>query len=88
MVVVSLAAQWLFGAWWIDSVGSLAIVWFLVRQRSMVHRQMRIPLLLIAAPLLFAANAETAEKEPSAIVEIGTAGDWGLKTAALVSALQ
>ncbi len=32
VVVVSLAAQWLFGAWWIDGVGSLAIVWFLVRE--------------------------------------------------------
>jgi divalent metal cation (Fe/Co/Zn/Cd) transporter len=32
VVVVSLAAQWLFGAWWIDGVGSLAIVWFLVKE--------------------------------------------------------
>ena len=32
VVVVSLAAQWLVGAWWIDSVGSLAIVWFLVKE--------------------------------------------------------
>jgi divalent metal cation (Fe/Co/Zn/Cd) transporter len=32
VVVVSLAAQWLLGAWWIDGVGSLAIVWFLVRE--------------------------------------------------------
>ena len=32
VVVVSLAAQWLVGAWWIDGVGSLAIVWFLVRE--------------------------------------------------------
>jgi divalent metal cation (Fe/Co/Zn/Cd) transporter len=32
VVVVSLAAQWLTGAWWIDSVGSLAIVWFLVKE--------------------------------------------------------
>jgi len=32
VVVVSLAAQWLFSAWWIDSVGSLAIVWFLVKE--------------------------------------------------------
>ena len=43
----------------------------------MVHRQKRI-LLLIAAPLLFAANAQAEEKEPSAIVEIGGAGEWGL----------
>ena len=34
VVVVSLAAQWLFGAWWIDSVGSLAIVWFLVKEAA------------------------------------------------------
>jgi divalent metal cation (Fe/Co/Zn/Cd) transporter len=32
VVVVSLAAQWLIGAWWIDSVGSLAIVWFLIKE--------------------------------------------------------
>jgi divalent metal cation (Fe/Co/Zn/Cd) transporter len=32
VVVVSLAAQWVFGAWWIDGVGSLAIVWFLVKE--------------------------------------------------------
>jgi divalent metal cation (Fe/Co/Zn/Cd) transporter len=32
VVVVSLAAQWLTGAWWVDGVGSLAIVWFLVKE--------------------------------------------------------
>jgi divalent metal cation (Fe/Co/Zn/Cd) transporter len=32
VVVASLAAQWLFGAWWIDGVGSLAIVWFLIKE--------------------------------------------------------
>ena len=32
VIVVSLAAQWLTGAWWIDSIGSLAIVWFLVKE--------------------------------------------------------
>jgi divalent metal cation (Fe/Co/Zn/Cd) transporter len=32
VVVVSLAAQGLVGAWWIDGVGSLAIVWFLVKE--------------------------------------------------------
>jgi len=32
VVVASLAAQWLFGAWWIDGVGSLAIVFFLVKE--------------------------------------------------------
>ena len=32
VVVVTLAAQWLFGAWWIDSVGSLAIVGLLVKE--------------------------------------------------------
>jgi len=32
VVVVTLAAQWLVGAWWIDAAGSLAIVWFLVRE--------------------------------------------------------
>ena len=28
----SLAAQWLVGAWWIDSIGSFAIVWLLVKE--------------------------------------------------------
>lgn len=32
VVVISLAAQWVTDAWWIDSVGSLAIVWFLVKE--------------------------------------------------------
>jgi divalent metal cation (Fe/Co/Zn/Cd) transporter len=32
VVVVSLAAEWLIEAWWIDSTGSLAIVWFLVKE--------------------------------------------------------
>ncbi len=32
VVVVSLAVQWLTGAWWADGVGSLAIVWFLVKE--------------------------------------------------------
>jgi len=32
VVVATLAAQWLVGAWWIDSVGSLAIVWFWVKE--------------------------------------------------------
>jgi hypothetical protein len=33
---------------------------------------------LIAALLLFAAKAQAGEKEPSAVVEIGGAGEWGL----------
>jgi divalent metal cation (Fe/Co/Zn/Cd) transporter len=32
VVVVSLAVQWGSGAWWIDSVGSLAVVWLLVKE--------------------------------------------------------
>lgn len=32
VVLISLAAQWAFGAWWIDGVGSLAIVWFLIKE--------------------------------------------------------
>jgi divalent metal cation (Fe/Co/Zn/Cd) transporter len=32
VVVTTLALQWLFGAWWIDSIGSLAIVYFLVKE--------------------------------------------------------
>jgi divalent metal cation (Fe/Co/Zn/Cd) transporter len=32
VVVVSLAVQWAFGAWWMDGVGSLAIVWLLAKE--------------------------------------------------------
>jgi divalent metal cation (Fe/Co/Zn/Cd) transporter len=32
IAVVSLGAQAIFGFWWIDSVGSLAIVWLLVKE--------------------------------------------------------
>jgi divalent metal cation (Fe/Co/Zn/Cd) transporter len=32
VVIVSLAAQWLVGAWWIDGAGSLAIVYFLIKE--------------------------------------------------------
>jgi divalent metal cation (Fe/Co/Zn/Cd) transporter len=32
VVVISLAAQWAIGGWWIDGVASLAIVWFLVKE--------------------------------------------------------
>jgi divalent metal cation (Fe/Co/Zn/Cd) transporter len=32
VVVVSLAAQALLGAWWVDGVGSLAIAWFVVKE--------------------------------------------------------
>jgi divalent metal cation (Fe/Co/Zn/Cd) transporter len=32
VVVISLAAQWAIGAWWVDGVGSLAIVWLLVKE--------------------------------------------------------
>ena len=32
VVVVSLGAQALFGMWWIDPVGSLAIIWFVVKE--------------------------------------------------------
>lgn len=34
VVVASLAAQWAIGAWWIDGVASLAIVWLLVKEGS------------------------------------------------------
>ena len=34
VVVVSLGAQWAVGAWWIDGVASLAIVWLLVKEGS------------------------------------------------------
>jgi len=32
VVVVSLVAQAVLGVWWVDPVGSLAIVWFLVKE--------------------------------------------------------
>jgi divalent metal cation (Fe/Co/Zn/Cd) transporter len=32
VVVIGVAAQYLVGAWWIDAVTSLAIVWFLVKE--------------------------------------------------------
>jgi len=32
VVVIGVVAQLAFGAWWIDAVTSLAIVWFLVRE--------------------------------------------------------
>ena len=32
VAVVSLGAQAIFGGWWIDSVGSLAILWFLLKE--------------------------------------------------------
>lgn len=32
VVVASLAVQWISGAWWVDSVGSLAIVWLLAKE--------------------------------------------------------
>lgn len=32
VTVASLGAQAIFGAWWIDSAGSLAILWFLIRE--------------------------------------------------------
>ena len=32
VVVVSLGTQWAVGAWWIDGVASLAIVWLLVKE--------------------------------------------------------
>ena len=32
VVVASLAAQWAFGAWWIDGVASLGIVWLLIKE--------------------------------------------------------
>jgi divalent metal cation (Fe/Co/Zn/Cd) transporter len=32
VVIASLAAQWLTSAWWVDGVGSLAIVYFLVKE--------------------------------------------------------
>ena len=32
VAVVSLGAQAILGAWWVDSVGSLAILWFLIKE--------------------------------------------------------
>jgi len=30
--MLRLTAQWLVGAWWLDSVGSLSIVYFLIKE--------------------------------------------------------
>src|ERR1700756_503518 len=38
----------------------------------------RCVLLFILAPVLFTANARAQDKEPTAIVELGAAGEWGL----------
>jgi hypothetical protein len=59
-------------------LGALAIVWFFDQRgaRSMVWR--RVPLLLIAVLLFFTASAQAQQKEPTAIIEIGGAGEWGL----------
>jgi hypothetical protein len=38
----------------------------------------RRKLLLIFAALLFTASAQAEDKEPTAIVELGAAGEWGL----------
>jgi hypothetical protein len=35
-------------------------------------------LFLILASLQFTTNAQTEDKEPTAIVELGAAGEWGL----------
>jgi len=32
VVVLTFVAQWLVGAWWLDGAGSLAIVWFLIKE--------------------------------------------------------
>jgi divalent metal cation (Fe/Co/Zn/Cd) transporter len=32
VAVIGLVAQAVLGAWWVDPVGSLAIVWFLVKE--------------------------------------------------------
>ncbi len=32
VIVVGLLAQWVFGAWWIDGVTSLTLVYFLVKE--------------------------------------------------------
>lgn len=38
----------------------------------------RRKLLLIVAPLLFVANAQAEDKEPTAIVELGADAEWGV----------
>jgi divalent metal cation (Fe/Co/Zn/Cd) transporter len=41
VVVIALGAQWAFGAWWIDGIGSLAIVWLLIKEgrEAWLHRE-------------------------------------------------
>ena len=38
----------------------------------------RVPLLLMAAQSFFGTSAQAEEKEPSAIIELGGAGEWGI----------
>jgi len=64
-------------AFGLDSVIELASAGVLMWRLTVELRTNAYPA-LIAAPLLFAANAQAEEKEPSAIVEIGGAGEWGL----------
>jgi hypothetical protein len=44
----------------------------------------RRKLLLIVAPLLFVANAQAEDKEPTAIVELGAGAEWGVPGASSV----
>jgi hypothetical protein len=39
---------------------------------------LRHVLLIVAAPLFFTAQAQAEDKEPTAIIELGASGQWGL----------
>lgn len=32
VVVIGLVARWVVGAWWVDAVTSLGIIWFVVKE--------------------------------------------------------
>jgi hypothetical protein len=84
VVVISLAAQRMTGARWIDNVGSLAIAWFLIKDGARSMGARRVLLLSSAVLLIFTASAQAQEREPSAIIEIGGNAEWGLSGASSV----
>ena len=64
VVVVSLAAQWLVGAWWVDGVGSLGIVYLLVKEGREAWSGGRMRVLCLTVALsLFAGEAWGAKKK-------------------------
>jgi divalent metal cation (Fe/Co/Zn/Cd) transporter len=67
VVVVTLSLQWLIGGWWIDSVGSLAIVYFLVKECQQCGEPAPMP---SAVDLGIADHGECACREQAAQIAI------------------